>query len=562
MSSLPKVANFPYDDKTWIVHSYGGVIQNTHGGYLAELLMNRCVKKKVTSVTKIFRVPVRDLDFIKIGSIWKNKTFLDDVFKNYDDAEYSFDFLQHSPQVVPLNQTKIYENHGYDKLDSITNDFFKDSNYLSLITTSGTTVLIPILEVLSSIILPDNKEIREKLLFKDINTILEEYLEEYYVENSKYIIKPKVEHLDRTLIFLAYLGLNNITQQRLSKILYSMLLNPLKPVDNKSGLHKHPEILPFQPSSLIIQGKCREIDDNTVVMYQVTGVVDEADYDVLIKKVIKEEDNRQTDKKNKKYSYESIMHQLEESDILDEGNPHFRNGHVLTKSKVKRIGKQKNILITEETKQREEVDREWFVGDNKTSSLSSADKDNKQESTNITQNKIGDDEQQLSNFEQIMIDLSLLQENKQIDGFSYISNKGIELKTSAFCKCHLNEIEDKKEKTWFRKKIEKKYYMRKFLLLKIYIKNISIYLLEIEQIKKGEKYAGILFQCDNLDKKSIQELLRQIGKNKGTYIKKEKQINKKKALPIGEYRVYFHYKNKNNICWALQKNYGVVSCGK
>jgi len=564
MSSLPKIANFPHDNKIWIIHSYGGVVQNTRGGYLAELLMNEFVDKKVTIKTKICRVPVRDLDFVKIGTVWKNQTFINDALQTQNDHEYSFDFVQCPPEIIPLSQTKIYSARGYNKLDTVTNEHFKNSNYLSITTTSGTTVLIPVLEVLSSIILPDNKEIREKLLIKDTSTILKEYLEEYYIESPNYIIKPKIEHMDRTLIFLAYMGLNKVAQQRLSKVLSSMLITYLNPQNNTPITYKHPEILPFQPSRLTLQGKCKEIDENIVLMYQVTGVSDEKDYDVLLKKIIYEETNSKNDKQNKKYSYQSIGQLLDESDILEDNNPHFRNGHVQTRSKVKRIGQQRDVLIQEERKERESVEREWFIGDKKTSSISSADKDNKKESEDITQNKIGNDmekEKQLPIFKQVVSDLLLLQENKQIDRFKYITNQGKEVAEKDFCKCDLSAI-NRQERTWFRKKVEDTYRNRKFLILKIYIGNTSIYVLEIEQIKKGEKYAGILFQCNKLDEKSIQELLQQIGKNKGTYVIKKKQNNNIKALPIGEYKVYFHYKNKNNICFALRKNYGIVSCKK
>jgi hypothetical protein len=554
---LPKIANLPHDNKIWVVSTYGGMVKSSNGGYLAELLMKEVTDGKVNLITKISRVPVRDLDFIKIGTVWKNKEFIKDVLEKWNEHEYYFDFHKYPPKIVPLIETKIYKSHEYDKLDSLTQEHFKNSNYLSLETVSGTTILIPVLEVLASIVLPDNKEIREKLLIKDINTVLKEYLIEGYSEDSKYIIRPHVVHFDRTLIFLAYLQNNEITKQRISKMLSSMLMTPLNPINNKPLTYKHPLILPFQPSHLTIQGKCTPIDNKTMLMYSVSGIADEADHDVLLKKIVNGEKNK-TERKDRKYQYLSVQKEIEELDILHDGSPHYSNAHVAIRTRVKRINTQKSVLIEEERKRQEVVKREYVIGDNKTDLLSSADKNNKKDSEDTTQIKTSEEKEKskLSVFKKAIIYIEQLKSHKKINDYCYISNEGKESKEEVYCECDLGKME-KKEKTWFRKKEKGGYNIRKFLIIKIEVhETLSRYILEIERIKQGEHYAGILFQTEDLNKELIQTLLQEIGKNKGRCTNKDES---KKCLSI-PYIFYTHKSGTNYICRILQKMLVDFSC--
>ena len=563
MFKLPKIGNLYVDNKIWLVSTYGGVIENSKGGYLAELLMKEIVNKKISMNTTIARVPVRDLDFIQIGTVWKNQVFIKDIVENSEENGYTFDFIKNPPKIIPLCATKIYKAFHYHKLSYTEHEHFKDSLYLSLKTVLGTTVLIPVLEALTSILLPDNKELREKLLIDDMDSILRSYLKESYIDSSKYVINPYITHLDRTLIFLAYLENNLISRQRISKIISSIRRTKVYPKSYTPIPYKHPIVLPFQPSQLTLQGKCKQIDDSTILMYRVTGIVDESDYDVLLKKIIIEETSK-GNRKNKKYQYQSVQKILEESDILEDGSPHYQNGHVMTRSKVKRIGRQTNIVVKEEKQEVKAVDRELHIGEDKTGVLSSDDKNSKKGSEKITQIKIGDDreenESELSFFEQVIKNLRELEHNKKIDSYCYIGEDGKEFEEKIFCSFNTKHLKAKK-KTWFHKKIKgvkNQYQNRKFLIVKIMINEKRIYLLEIERIKLKESYSGILFDIDELNAETLKSLFESIGENRGRYIRKNEQ--EKKSLSVSNYTIYIHYANANYICRALKKQKLLNDC--
>jgi len=563
MQIIPKVANFKIDNKIWLVSAYGGVIENNHGGYLAELLMKEIVNTKISKHAAITRVPVRDLDFVQIGTVWKNQTFVKDIVEELEEYEYTFDFSKYSPEIVPLHNTKIYKVSRYHELNYMEHEHFKDSHYLSIKTLSGTTVLIPVLEVLTSILLPDNKELREKLLIDDMDNILKSYLKESYIDSSKYVINPYIAHLDRTLIFLAYLQNNLITRQRISKIISSMRTTKIYPKSYTPIPYKHPIILPFQPRELTLHGKCKQIDESTILLYRVTGIKDESDYDVLFKKIIIEE-NCMDDKKNKKHQYQSVQQILEDSDILEDGTSHYQNGHIVTRSKVKRIGRQANIVLKEEKQQAKAVDRMWHIGENKTGVLSSGDKDSKKGSEEITQIKIGDNkgknESELSFFEQVIKNIRELEHDKKIDSYCYIGEGGKEFKEKTFCSYDIKNSEEKK-KTWFRKKIKgsKNYYKkRQFLIMKIMIKERIIYLLEIERIKRRESYSGIIFEIENINAKLLKRLLANIGENQGRYTSKRQK--EKRLLVVSNYAAYPHSTKVNYICRILKKQIFLNDC--
>jgi len=564
MDRLPKMSNLTSKNKMWVVFSYGGVVQSLRGGLLAEVLLKELVDGNIRSNTHIARIPVRDLDFVKIGTVWKNNLYVFDMFENIKEKQFSFNFEKYSPKIVSLRKTQLYKYRHFDRLDTIAHEHFKNSNYLSLQSVLGITVLIPVLEVLTSIILPDNKEIREKLLLKDINTVLKEYVKESYIDNSKYIIKPYITHFERTLLFLAYLYNNNISKQRISKIFASMLVTHYNRFSNTPLPYKHPEILPFQPSSLLIQAKWRHIDRSTIVIDRITGIADETDYDVILKQDIYNEYETKEGNRYKQYFYKSIQQQLEESDMLQDKNPHYKNGHVYTSTKVQRIGKLKRITIDKSIKKREKTAKLCFQGDQKTNILSSAEKSNKNSSKDVTQIKVGDTydkeiETEIPLFDQIVFYLEQLKKNKRIDTFCYILESGKEVDKKSYCQCNIANIRKVKERTWFRRKYKGKYRNRNFLLIKIIVREKSIYLLEIERIKQGEHYAGILFESISLDKELIQSLLQEIGKNKGRYRNKTKN-SKKKFLPISEYQIYAHYKKTNYICKALEKVFDDLDC--
>ena len=92
---------------------------------------------------------------------------------------------------------------------------------------------------------------------------------------------------------IAYASLNQITRQRLSKTRASL---------ENGMVDKYPVILPYQPTSLSIQGDGFWINENTFFMLRINKYSLPNDYEIeLIKEELDIEESKKENDKNKSY---------------------------------------------------------------------------------------------------------------------------------------------------------------------------------------------------------------------------------------------------------------------
>lgn len=594
-----------------------------------DLINNRFVVKKEHDI--VAYVALHELDAVRIGTLWQHKKRIKDVYwQDYGDLEYSskarfsFNFQQFNPTTVTYEQniqeldtslSEIYINNLPVLIASDINkiNLLKKTKYTKLIDTNQKVILIPCMELFVSTYTPESKTIKEMLLKFDVDTAINKYLKpsECYIDGDNYILSleesAKGIFGDRNLRFIAYMKLNSIARQRVSKLWSSLEFDEGDIIDKAPV--RYPEVLPYHPNTLLIESDGLWLNENVFLVLRINNRSLPQDVDVSIKYDNTSVSILEDHLKNSGRENEDINNDEEkissDAETDDESNPlapekgsginsedlNLDSNEEPTKrvykqrvySEVGVIGEEpqtvhivnnKHYEITKGTldekkgkKKTKPASEIHETGENLTETkdepsdgapqgLSSAEEssnDSKDVKKLFVEEKNFSPETQAFFASVIEALEKLKKEYKDFD--YYFVDKEFEDKTS-FIEANTSFYETlvpKNNDLWYRLKVRdkeksghKNYGFRKYLLIHIILKGKHYYLLEIGK-KDGERHSGLVFQSGNDMKVSIvilKELLKAVVQNKGAYSKVDTLSTGKKTLkPVKLGVEYVTYKH-------------------
>lgn len=575
MNNYPRIEAFPDDQQIRVIWWYGPVFKNHSNSSvpLVKILTKLLTPEgKLSEKVQIFKVTLPELDLIRIGTIWKGKKRLNRVWKYLngyvEGQEFSFNFREHPPLSIHFSDKK--PNSTYWHIPKFKYDLgnfpehsehkfqFYNSTLTKLINTNGLTVLIPSLEFLTSAISPEHKQIRSGLLQYSLDDLTSRHLKRATVDaNGDYMIELIEARLDANLTLLSYLRLNQTSRARLSKLWTSMQRTAINKSTGLAYEEKYPEILPFHPTEMTLQGDGIKIDENTFLILRINGFSLPTDHDIRLLSTLYKTNPKESNGNSGNSSYYNPDEvEEEELDVTNNSTPHWQAGTAHIRSEVSIIGSRPSI--TEELEVKENTVPKVPKEGNKqeASDLSSGEPDSREDSFGTAALKTSPLENtvQLSdNFKKIVDALHVLVEDEKssISSFFYISNDASERTSPAYCMIGKNQLPDEYTGKWHT--IEKiddgsekpKYRLRKFLLLKVILNdNRSAYLLEIQR-KSSESFFGLLFRVPigAITSRTIIDLLGTIAKNRGVYTKRQNSSLVPIELPVSPILVFRHYEN-------------------
>ncbi len=451
---------------------------------------------------------------------------------------------------------------------------FLNSKLTKLMTHNDVSVLIPALEVLTSLITPAEQSIRSKLIMLPMDDIAIEYLKkyEYDSENEEY----KIQYYEKSkkesnAAFLAYLSMNSIARERITKIHDSVKLG-------KIYERKHPTVLPYHPTILNMTADGVWMDNKTFLCLRIRYMEPPRDYKITeIREVEKKKTSDETDlpedgeggnnQETKPYNIDDLV-------VTPENNPSKRSPRTRISTEVT-IGSIKDIMSKETivteledtntpSKKNMDDDNEDEENEKKEppKKLSSGDSEDTQDSRGTAkleqEEKLIDSSQECIDesdvFSKVIKTLGALKNNKKsmIDDFFFIDSMGNKSSKINVCSFLYPEARYRKSKTKWSYKIHNRkakiFKPRGALIIELVLEDDKrAYVLEIEQKNKGEKFAGLLFNTEDglLSKIEIKNLLIEIAKLKGVIReKKDKSLQAVSLENVASSEPYTHYKDK------------------
>ncbi|RXJ54558.1 hypothetical protein [Candidatus Marinarcus aquaticus] len=595
-----------------------------------DLINNKYVVKKEDDI--LAYIALHELDAVRIGTLWKRKKRVKDVYwqdygnLNYStDTRFSFNFQQYNPTTITYEQNitelndsslaNIYINNLPESNSTDINKIklLRKTKYTKLIDSNHKTILIPCMELFVSTYTPESKTIKEMLLKFDVDTALDKYLKpsECLIDGGDYVLSlnesSKGLFGDRNLRFIAYMKLNSISRQRVSKLWSSLEFDEGDIIDKAPV--RYPEVLPYHPNTLLIESDGLWLNENVFLVLRINNRSLPKDFDVSVKYDnisvnILEDHLKESGRENEDINNdeEEISPDAETVDVSNpltpEEVPGINSEDLNLDSNeepTKRVFKQRVYsevgVIGEEPKTSHIVNNKHYeitkgtlderkgkkkakpsfefdkTGDN-SSEINDEPSDNvpqdlssAEDSSNDTKDvkKFYVEEKNFSPetqalFESVIEALERLQK-KYKDFNYYFVDKEFEDKTS-FTESKTSFYETlvpKKNDSWYRLKVRdkekgghKNHGFRAYLLIHIIVKGKHYYLLEIGK-KDGESYSGLVFQSGNDMKVSIvilKELLQAVVQNKGAYSKADPKSTDKKVLkPVKLGVEYVTYKH-------------------
>lgn len=614
--NIPKVIAFPTDNKIRVVWAYGTLLHNRNNEsniakvevLLKEIDENSNLKHLPPLIIK---VEFTEMDIVRQGTIWRGRHRLDGIWKYYEDykenVEFRFDFLSNIPEYIKYKN--IEQNDTIKKFDfgHIPNFLgrpyhFSNSIYTKLMTNTGTIVLIHGLEFLTSTYVPQEKNIRGKLLNKQIDSILDEYIEEdSFVEDDKYYMHFKENKRLANNVFLSYAKYNQTTRIRLSKLRTSL----------ESGSKfddRYPIVLPYHPGKMKIIADGIWLDQERFLVLRIKGCSLPKENVLKIKKIKEEQtDKTVTNKvetegkdedlnegnstKDNENGEQNASQYVDPSDIdVDSGKrPHSRNPSLPIVSEVEILDeddvevsyveevKQKDHYVykTEYIPKKQDSDGEESLKnsknnkENKVDSVSSGDISQSEKDKGTTSFEVLDN---IEKSEILILVAKALQDMKKkkvaidtsgkiyINQLSYLNEVCLESNTDQRPKFYnFVNTDIKTEKSWSiikNKKKEKDY--RRFMLIKIELNNgRCAYLLEIDRRMGSESFSGYMFNYFNgeISKKRLKNLIKKIIQNRGAFSTLDRKSHKMIDIkyPVDIQKLFTHQKIKKSMYEKIKK---------
>lgn len=613
--NIQRVIAFPPDNKIRIVLAYGALLENHNGE--SNLAKVEVLLKELTGNNQLHNVPLvieiefTEIDIVRIGTMWRGRHRLSERWNIYQDyqenLEFRFNFALNQPDYIkyidknPKNNDYYFTKEVYD-LNEIQSKYglkyhFANAIYTKLTTNTETTVLIHGLEFLTSTYVPQEKNIRGKLLNKSIDSILDEYVEEdSFVEDNMYYMHFKESKKFSNNVFLSYAKYNHTTRARLSKLRGSIEFG------NKEYRDRYPVVLPYHPEKMrmIVDGIW--LNSETFLVLRIKGCSLPKENALNIKKTKVEtidklatnkvetedksrnfnEDNFSEENKNEEQNTSQYI-DPSEIDIDSSKRPHHRNSSLAIVSEVEILDEDDvEVSYVEEVKynnkyiyQTEYVSKKKEESDTEKTNTSKNDQKNKVDIVSSGDQSQSDKDKSNTSFEvlsnieksEILVQVENALKNMKnkketidkngkvyINKLSYLNESCLESDTDKRPKFYsFINPENKTEKSWsiIKNDKEKEDY-RRFMLIKIELNNGQFtYLLEIDRRSAYESFSGLIFKysAKTISNNLLKNLVKEIVANKGVYSKLHEieGKNKKKRVEIDyssvdEQKVYDHKK--------------------
>jgi hypothetical protein len=261
---MTQITAFPDDNILRVVWWYGAIRKKED--YPIEVLLVEWGNKSNPDIGT-YKVPLTDLDSVRLGSIWQGQYETNEVLSFNDSVvteSFEFDLIKSPPINIEFTSTILNTNIPY-----IPKQFFKlpypysnqtkkllyyPENYNRsrinvLLTKDDKEVLISSIETLTTLYTPSRKDIRERLLspkiLEDFSKFFNSYSssesgDEYFVE-----LNPTIEGKigEEAIVFLAHLALNPRVEVAVDKI-HVTIENTTLDKNNKPYPNRYPVIEP------------------------------------------------------------------------------------------------------------------------------------------------------------------------------------------------------------------------------------------------------------------------------------------------------------------------------
>jgi len=578
---IPPIDKFPNDSIKRVIWAHGAIYQNRSNATslpLVDILIRKINNdNSLNKNAEVIKIAVPQLDIARLGTIWEGQKRTVNLWNNYQkkyqiNKKFTFDF-----ELNPAKSINFFEEYAdiHKKaypLGYIENkvDFYRcmNSTYTKLFTKDGKTILVPSMELFTSIFTPEEQQIRNMLIMNPMNDILDKYVNYFEVEDSEYHTSFKHRKSRSNLIFLSYLALNKTSRISVNKLRASILLERR---DKNIGYiynDKYPEVLPYHPKKLSIISDGIWIDKNTFLVLRINKYSLPVEYAIRASIPNEESSGKKYDGDNtiKKRSQKNELEDGANIPIIDNENPHIDAG-------VYRVHSQVGYIEDDALDFKCELDTKIYDPNAKVSSLndeeqqiealSSGDANSQTSSEGVASIEVEeispeDTEEIIKNSLDIKDTIDALNEliedeTSKLTRVEYLNKNAILHEDPVMCS--FIGVKDKYYTSWMylEKKliakaiVQEKSRPRGCMIAKLTLNNDKVaYLLEIEKKYSDESFSGLLFNTmdRNLNSKIIKGLLAAILENKGKYMKyedtgevikkdgKEKKIRKRKSLDI------------------------------
>lgn len=580
--TIPPIENFPKDGRLRVVWAYGAVYKNTGTTGVPEIyvLLKEIDNNGMLSEIQILRkISVAQIDIVRYMTIWKGNHRTVKSWKvfdgNYvDNALFSFDTA--TATSISFTEKRTNSKYGYFppyryKIDNISNSIdyyrFANSRFTKIEAFNGTTVIIPSMELLTSTYVPQEQQIRYKLIQRGLDDVLDEYIKSSSTDGSKYSVELYDSKNESNIAFLAYAKFNLVTRQRLKKLRASIETGSLYP-------ERYPVVLPYHPSELRLQGDGIWLDQETFFMFRINQY--SLPIDNEIESFTQELEFETDESKEEHNSYTRVAQNLDDNEIpvTNEHNSHSRNAsqHIVSEVGVLNPNngfiKHRRDVLNISTNTNVSID---YENTENIENISSAESDQAGDSKNTANIII--DEQDKSHLKQSEV-LRMV-----IKALEYVIDRAIDISDDESglyvvnimfvdeeCELHTAQMatqfsrvlkKAKKETTlWVKKrkiKDHKTIFLgyRNYLLIKVMLSNGKhAYLFEIDR-KEQESFLGMMFGTGSeIDNEVLVNLLYKVMDEQG--------VVKKVKLPGIKPITFRHKTNKaenlnDNIQSALKK---------
>ena len=523
-SNIPPVDSFPQDDKLRVVWAYGAVYRNTGTTRVPEIyvMLKEINDYGVLSATQIIkRISVAQLDIVRYMTIWQGNRRTTKFWTSFDDHYVDniiFSLDTDTATSISFAEKRADFNYGYfppyryklDRIDSKRDYYnFINATFTKIETFDRKTVIVPSMELLTSTYVPQEQQIRYKLIQKDFDDVLDEYIKNSSTDGSKYIVELYENKNESNISFLAYAKFNLVSRQRLKKLRASI-------ETGSSYFERYPVVLPYHPTNLDLQGDGIWLDQETFFMFRINQYSLPIDNEIESYTQELEFETDESKKENK--SYVRTPQNLDDNNIpiTNEHNPHGRNAsrHIISEVGVlnSNNGSIKHTRDVLKISVNGGVNIDYENTEN-IENISSSQSDQTSDSKNTA--RIIVDEQDKSHLKQSEVLRMVIEALKyMIDSAIDISDdeSGLHVVDILFvdeeCKLHTEQMTtqfsrvlkkaNKETNLWVKKrKIQDHkiifFGFRNYLLIKVILSNGKhAYLFEIDR-KEQESFLGMMF---------------------------------------------------------------------
>lgn len=207
------ISSFPNDDIKRVLVIYGGLeidrTDSSNSILIYVLLWEVDVKKNclLNDSYIISKIPLNRLSKARIGTVWKGQVHISQDFSFSEkicNLDLRFLLLQKKPKIIKLEgliirdlkDMKISKNYSINdafKNNSELSKIFSKTNYFELTSEIGIRVIVSSIVIFQSLF-PVNNSIKEDLLTKSLESIINKYLYISTVPSNKSIFTRKAPY--------------------------------------------------------------------------------------------------------------------------------------------------------------------------------------------------------------------------------------------------------------------------------------------------------------------------------------------------------------------------------